>query len=138
MECTSYSIASKSLRPRKSARLLCPWDSPGRNIGVVNYFPPGDLPRLAESIDPMFFGWQGLTLVEPLRKPRIYVKPRHNHHHYVTCARILIECSSKLQSYRKYKLLLLSKVYETLKKKNLKHVDRDPPVSTQAVLANSL
>ena len=65
----------------------------------------------------MFFGWQGLTLVEPLRKPRIYVKPRHNYHHYVTCTRILIECSSKLQSYRKYKLLLLSKVYETLGKK---------------------
>ena len=27
------------------ARLLCPWDSPGINIGVgCHFFPPGDLP----------------------------------------------------------------------------------------------
>ena len=32
----SYSVVSDSLQPRglQSARLLCPWDSPGKNTGV--------------------------------------------------------------------------------------------------------
>ena len=34
--CVSRSVVSNSLRPRglKPARLLCPWDSPGKNTGV--------------------------------------------------------------------------------------------------------
>ena len=27
------------------ARLLCPWDSPGKNTGGLPYPPPGDLPN---------------------------------------------------------------------------------------------
>ena len=44
----SYSVVSDSLQPRglQSARLLCPWDSPGKNTGVgCQCPPPGDLPN---------------------------------------------------------------------------------------------
>ena len=36
----SHSVTSDSLRPYglQPARLLCPWDSPGKNIGVVCHF----------------------------------------------------------------------------------------------------
>ena len=39
----SRSVASHSLRPHglQPARLLCPWDSPGKNTGVGSH--PGDL-----------------------------------------------------------------------------------------------
>ena len=38
--CVSCSVVSDSLQPRglKPARLLCPWDFPGKNIGVGCHF----------------------------------------------------------------------------------------------------
>ena len=38
----SHSAVSDSLDP---IRLLCPWDSPGKNTGVGCHSPPGDLPH---------------------------------------------------------------------------------------------
>ena len=46
-ENVSCTVVSDSLRPHGlyPARLLCPWNSPGKNIGVGKLFPsPGDLP----------------------------------------------------------------------------------------------
>ena len=43
------SVMSDFLQPYElqPARLLCPWDSPGKNTAVVClYSPPGDLPNL--------------------------------------------------------------------------------------------
>ena len=46
--CEVASVVSDTLRPLglQSARLLCPWDSPGENTGVAGgpLPPPGDLP----------------------------------------------------------------------------------------------
>ena len=42
------SVVSDSLQPHglQPARLLCPWDCPGKNTGVIMPFPPpGDLPN---------------------------------------------------------------------------------------------
>ena len=38
--CVSHSIMSDSLQPHglEPTRLLCPWDSPGKNTGVGSYF----------------------------------------------------------------------------------------------------
>ena len=40
--CVSHSVMSNSLRPHglQPARLLCPWDSPGKNTGVGCHFLP--------------------------------------------------------------------------------------------------
>ena len=40
------SVASESLRPHElqPKRLLCPWDSPGKNWSGLPFPPPGDLP----------------------------------------------------------------------------------------------
>ena len=38
----SNSLLSHGLQP---ARLLCPWNSPGKNIGVEPFPSPGDLPN---------------------------------------------------------------------------------------------
>ena len=42
----SHSVVSDSLQPRglEPAKLLCPWDYPGKNAGV-SFPPPGDLPN---------------------------------------------------------------------------------------------
>ena len=42
----SNSVMSDSLQPHGLllARLLCPWTSPGKNIGVLTFPSPGDLP----------------------------------------------------------------------------------------------
>ena len=39
-ESVIYSVVSNSLRPHglQSARLLCSWDSPGKNTGVGSHF----------------------------------------------------------------------------------------------------
>ena len=52
------------------ARLLCPWDSPGKNTGVGSPFPPqGDLPN--PETEPMSPGWQADSLLsEPPGKPQ--------------------------------------------------------------------
>ena len=44
--CVTCSVVSDSLQPQTvAARLLCPWDSPGKNTGVGLPFPSlGDLP----------------------------------------------------------------------------------------------
>ena len=46
VQCQVASVMSDSVRPRglQPARLLCPWDSPGKNTGVVPFPSPGDLP----------------------------------------------------------------------------------------------
>ena len=47
-ESVSCSVVSDSLPPHElqPSRLLCPWNSPGRNMGVGSHFPlPGDLPN---------------------------------------------------------------------------------------------
>ena len=38
--CVSHSVVSDSLRPHglEPTRLLCPWNSPGKNTGVVSHF----------------------------------------------------------------------------------------------------
>ena len=43
----SHSVVSNSLRSHGwwSARLLCPWNPPGRNTGVGKLFPSPDLPN---------------------------------------------------------------------------------------------
>ena len=46
-ESVSHSVVSDSLQAHglRSARLLCPWDFPGKNIGVGGHsLSPGDLP----------------------------------------------------------------------------------------------
>ena len=46
-ESVSHSVVSDSLRTQglQPARLLCPWDSPGKNTGVDSHsFLQGDLP----------------------------------------------------------------------------------------------
>ena len=45
--CSVASVRSDSLQPYRlqPARLLCSWDSPGKNIGVGCLPPPGDLPN---------------------------------------------------------------------------------------------
>ena len=44
--CSAASVVSDSWPPcrLRPARLLCPWESPGKNPGVVACPPPGDLP----------------------------------------------------------------------------------------------
>ena len=39
-QCVSHSVVSDSLRPHglQPARLLCPWNSPGKNTGVGGHF----------------------------------------------------------------------------------------------------
>ena len=51
-------------------RLLCPWNSPGKNTGVGLPFPsPGDLPDLG--IEPMSPALQADALTSELRWPKI-------------------------------------------------------------------
>ena len=40
VKCVSHLVVSNSLRPRglQTARLLCPWNSPGKNTGVGSHF----------------------------------------------------------------------------------------------------
>ena len=59
------SVESDSLRPRglQPARLLCPWDSPGRNTQWAAFPPPGDLPH--PGIEPASPAWQADSLPLP-------------------------------------------------------------------------
>ena len=61
--CSVTSVVSNSLRPHglRPARLLCPWDSPGKNTGVGCHF-------LLRGIFPT----QGLTLLLPHCKQILY------------------------------------------------------------------
>ena len=62
--CVSPSVVSNSLRPHrlKFARLLCPWDSPGKNTGGGLPFPdPGDLPN--PGIGPLYPALQADSLL---------------------------------------------------------------------------
>ena len=45
--CISCSVVSNSLRPHglQTARLLCPWNSTGKNTGVLLFPSPRDLPN---------------------------------------------------------------------------------------------
>ena len=55
--CVSRSVVSDSLQPHGlwPARLLCSWNSPGKNTGVGSHFPPGDFPDLGiEPTSPEF------------------------------------------------------------------------------------
>ena len=60
----AHSVVSDSLRPHglQPARLLCPWNSPGKNTRVDAHLPsPGDLPD--PGIEPRFGSQE-----EPLEK----------------------------------------------------------------------
>ena len=45
--CVSHLVVSESLQPHGMGptRLLCQWNSPGKNTGVGYHFFPGDLPN---------------------------------------------------------------------------------------------
>ena len=74
-ESESHSVMSNSLQPH--ARLLCPWDSPGKNTGVDHHtLLPDDLPdpRIDPRIEPAsltsLLDWQaGSLLLVPPGKP---------------------------------------------------------------------
>ena len=55
------------------ARLLCPWNFPGKNIGVgCHFLPPGDLPDLGiELVSPVLAG--GFFTTEPPGKPQAVI-----------------------------------------------------------------
>ena len=66
-ECAMCSVVSNFLQPHElePARLLCPWDSPGKNTGVGCLFlPPGDPPN--PGIEPV-------SLVSPALVGRFFI-----------------------------------------------------------------
>ena len=70
--CASCSVVSDSLRPRglRPSRLLCPWDSPGKNTGVGCHF-------LLQAI----FTTQGLNPGLPHCGQTLYCLSRHGSPH---------------------------------------------------------
>ena len=67
----SHSVMTGSLWPRglKFSRLLCPWDSPGKNTGVGGHFlPQGIFPTQDQTCVSHIAG--GFFTTEPLGKPR--------------------------------------------------------------------
>ena len=44
-ESVSCSVVSQLLATPWTLQLFCPWDSPGKNTGVLPFPPPGDLPN---------------------------------------------------------------------------------------------
>ena len=74
--CVSHSVVSNSLQPRgvKPTRLLCPWDSPGKNIGAgCHALLQGIFPT--QRSNPCLLGplhWQGNSL--PLNPLGRYVR----------------------------------------------------------------
>ena len=68
----SHSVVSNSLRPHGlyPARLLCPWNFPGKNAGLGYHFPfPGNLPdpgiESESPVSPALAG--GFFITEPPR-----------------------------------------------------------------------
>ena len=55
----SHSVISNSLQPHAlySARLLCPWDFPGKNIGVNCHFLLQGI-LLTQELNPRLLHWQ--------------------------------------------------------------------------------
>ena len=70
------------LRPHGPARLLCPWNPPGKNTGVGRHSFSchsfsGDLPD--PGIEPMSPAWQEDSLPsEPPGEPRLLYQPEKN------------------------------------------------------------
>ena len=90
--CFTYGLVAKScltLRPHglESARLLCPWNSPGKNTGVgCRFLLQGDLPDPGiEPASPAVAG--GFFVAEPSGKPCVCVwrKPRQHRRNKVHC-----------------------------------------------------
>ena len=82
-----HSVLSDSSQPHglQPTRLLCPWDSPGKNTGVGCHFlfqeeeiPPGHLPGPGiEPTSPVLAG--GVFSTEPPEKPRVRMIPNQIH-----------------------------------------------------------
>ena len=72
----SRSVMSGSLQPHglQPARLICPWDFPGKNSGMgCHFLSPGDLPD--PRIEPRSLAFQADSLPsEPPGKPTISLK----------------------------------------------------------------
>ena len=74
---SSVPQSCQTLRPARlwPARLLCPWNFPGKNTGVGSHFPDGrgaSRPEV-ESVSPALAG--RFFTAEPLEKPQVSVYP---------------------------------------------------------------
>ena len=74
MRLLSLSVVSDSLRPRglQPARLLCPWDSPGKNTGVgCHFLLQGIFPT--QGLNPCLLRCRQILSTEPPGKPLCFI-----------------------------------------------------------------